>query len=118
MEVTLGTPSSLESLFEAEGKRIWRALVAYTGDPEMASDAMAEAFAQALARGDELRSPGGWVWTVAFRLAAGELKKRGRSQPMTEAAYEMPEPPLDLIRATSPTPAAAKEDRVRHCGMT
>jgi hypothetical protein len=97
--VTLNAGSRLERLFEEEGKRIWRALVAYTADPELASDAMAEAFAQALARGDELRSPSGWVWHVAFRLAAGELKKRGRNQPMIESAYEMPEPPVNLIAA-------------------
>jgi RNA polymerase sigma-70 factor (ECF subfamily) len=97
--VTSNARSDLERLFEEEGKRIWRALVAYTADPDLASDAMAEAFAQALARGDQLHSPSGWVWHVAFRLAAGELKRRGRNQPMTESAYEMPDPPVDLIAA-------------------
>jgi RNA polymerase sigma-70 factor, ECF subfamily len=91
--------SDLERLFEAEAKRIWRALVAYTGDREVADDAMAEAFAQALARGDELRSPQRWVWRSAFRIAAGELKRRGRDLPMIESGYEMPDPPLDLIGA-------------------
>jgi RNA polymerase sigma-70 factor (ECF subfamily) len=75
-------------------------LVAYTGDREVASDAMAEAFAQALARGEELHSPGRWVWRAAFRIAAGELKARGRHRPVTEdPPYEMPEPPRDLIAA-------------------
>jgi hypothetical protein len=60
------------------------AWVAYTGDREVASDAMAEAFAQALARGDELRSAERWVWHAAFRIAAGELTTRGRDRPMIE----------------------------------
>jgi DNA-directed RNA polymerase specialized sigma24 family protein len=97
--VSLGADSDLERLFEAEAKRIWRALVAYTGDREVANDAMAEAFAQALARGDELRSPQRWVWRSAFRIAAGELKRRGRDLPMIESGYEMPDPPFDLVGA-------------------
>jgi len=39
----------------------------------MASDAMAEAFAQGIARGDDVRSPGAWVWKAAFAIARGEL---------------------------------------------
>jgi RNA polymerase sigma-70 factor (ECF subfamily) len=98
--VTLGAESDLESLFEAEAKRILRALVAYTGDQEVARDAMAEAFAQALARGDELRSPQRWVWRAAFRIAAGELKARRRDRSLTvDPGYDMPEPPRDLIAA-------------------
>jgi RNA polymerase sigma-70 factor, ECF subfamily len=96
--VSLGRGSELERLFEADAKRIFRALVAYTGDRELADDATAEAFAQALARGDELRSPERWVWRAAFRIAAGELKARRRDRAITEdPGYEMSEPPLDLI---------------------
>ncbi|HEX9375581.1 MAG TPA: RNA polymerase sigma factor [Actinomycetota bacterium] len=96
--MTSETESALERLFEAEGKRIWRALVAYTGDRDVASDAMAEAFAQALARGDEIRSPERWVWRAAFRIAAGELKSRSRGRPLVDdVGYEMPEPPSDLV---------------------
>lgn len=42
----------------------------------MASDAVAEAFAQALSRGNALADPLAWIWRVAFRVAAGELKRR------------------------------------------
>ncbi len=110
MYAEVDTEPSLERLFEAEAQRILRALVAYTGDWEIASDAMAEAFSQALASSRELRSPRRWVWSVAFRVAAGELKLKGRKRPMIESEYEMPEPPLDLIAALakiSPTQRAA-----------
>ena len=49
--VSLGPGSELERLFEKEAKRIWRALVAYAGDREVASDAMAEAYVRAVTHG-------------------------------------------------------------------
>lgn len=68
----------LEHVYREHSTRLWRALVAYTGDRHIADDALAEAFAQAVGRGDSLRAPHRWVWIAAFRIAAGELKKRGR----------------------------------------
>jgi RNA polymerase sigma-70 factor, ECF subfamily len=66
----------IESLYREEGQRLWWALVAYSGDADVASDAAAEAFAQALGRGLALHDPLGWIWRVAFRVAAGELQRR------------------------------------------
>lgn len=71
--------STIEGLYREEGRRLWWALIAYAGDREVASDAVAEAFAQALARGDALVDPLAWIWRVAFRVAAGELKRRGQT---------------------------------------
>ena len=68
--------TALEELYRAEGRKLWWALLAYARDPEVASDAAAEAFSQALRRGPALRDPHAWVWQVAFRIAAGELKRR------------------------------------------
>ncbi|HJS26677.1 MAG TPA: hypothetical protein VJ913_06090, partial [Actinomycetota bacterium] len=62
---------------------MWRAVLAFAGDPEVASDAVAEAFAQVLRRGEDVRDPEGWVWRAAFRIASGELKER-RKRPVTE----------------------------------
>lgn len=67
----------LEALYRADGDRLWRALLAFAGDPDVASDAVAEAFAQALRRGRAVRDPQAWVWKAGFRIAAGELKTRG-----------------------------------------
>lgn len=66
----------IERLYRERGDRIWRGLLAFSGDPEVASDAVAEAFAQVLRRGEEVRDPERWVWRAAFRIAAGELKER------------------------------------------
>ncbi|MEA2579143.1 MAG: aromatic-L-amino-acid/L-tryptophan decarboxylase [Actinomycetota bacterium] len=54
-------------------------LLGYTGDPEVASEAQAEAFAQLLRRGAEVRDPERWVWKAAFKIAAGELKAGRRA---------------------------------------
>ena len=70
---------AVEALYRTQGERIWRAVMAYTQDPDLASDAVAEAFAQALVRGSAIRSPARWVWRTAFRIAAGMLQERSRS---------------------------------------
>jgi RNA polymerase sigma-70 factor, ECF subfamily len=72
----ISTLSTIERLYRQEGRRLWWALVAYAGDTEVANDAVAEAFAQALGRGTALADPLAWIWRVAFRVAAGELKRR------------------------------------------
>jgi RNA polymerase sigma-70 factor (ECF subfamily) len=84
--------SRLGELYLSEGPVIWRALLAFTGEQAVAEDALSEAFAQALARGDALREPVRWIWRVAFRVAAGELKERRRDRPLdVEPSYDLPE---------------------------
>ena len=94
---------SVERLYRDQGGRVWSAVFAYAGDRGVADDAVAEAFAQLLRRGDDVRDATTWIWTAAFRLAAGELKRRSRLSPnVPERAYE-PEfadtRVLDAIRA-------------------
>ena len=74
----------LTRVWREQAPRLWRALVAFTDEPAVASDALGEAFAQAVARGSELHAPERWVWTAAFRIAAGELNERGRHTPETD----------------------------------
>lgn len=91
----------LERLYRQDGDRLWRAVLAWSGDAAVADDAVAEAFAQALARGDGLRQPLAWIWRVAFRVAAGELKDRRRREGSALEARpaEMPESTADLMAA-------------------
>ena len=70
--------TDLEAVYREDGARLWRALYAYSNDAELASDAAAEAFAQALGRGSAIRDVRSWVWRAAFRLAAGDLKNRSK----------------------------------------
>jgi RNA polymerase sigma-70 factor, ECF subfamily len=92
--------AAIERVYREEGTRVWRAVLLFTGDREIASDATAEAFAQALRRGDQLRSPAAWIWRAAFRIASGELKRRSR--PLQGGGVETPQPDvlgLDLLLA-------------------
>jgi RNA polymerase sigma-70 factor, ECF subfamily len=76
----IGTLSSatakVEAAYREDGTRLWRALAAFARSEDVASEAMAEAFAQALRRGSDIRDVQGWVWRTAYRLAERELKRR------------------------------------------
>jgi RNA polymerase sigma-70 factor, ECF subfamily len=90
----------IERLYREQGDRIWRGVLAFAGDPEVANDAVAEAFAQVLRRGDEVRDPERWIWRAAFRIAAGDLKERRRIvETVAPPSYEMEEPARDLVVA-------------------
>lgn len=92
--------NELEAVYEEQGARLWRALLLYSGDPEVASDAVSEAFAQALRRGDAVISPERWIWRTAFHIAAGELSRRGRhSELIDSASYEVDHETTELLLA-------------------
>jgi RNA polymerase sigma-70 factor (ECF subfamily) len=78
----------LEDVYREHGPKLWRALMAYAGDRDVADEALSEAFAQAAARGSALRFPERWAWTAAFRIAAGLLKSRRAGDPSAEPASE------------------------------
>jgi RNA polymerase sigma factor (sigma-70 family) len=73
------TPASVEALYRSDSPRLWRAVYAWAGDAEVASDAVAEAYAQVLRRGGAVRDPAAWTWRTAFKVAAGALKNRPAS---------------------------------------
>ena len=96
------TERPLEAVYRDEGDRLWRAVFAFARNREIASDAVAEAFAQCIRRGDAVQSPRDWVWKAAFRIAAGELQERGRWRSLdvsADAAIEAPEAPWELLDA-------------------
>lgn len=74
-----GSFARVEAVYRAEGERMWRAVFLYARDSGVADEAVAEAFAQALRRGDAVRAVDRWVWATAFRVARGMLASR--SQP-------------------------------------
>lgn len=94
--VVTAAGEGLEGLYRREGARLWRAVMMYSGDREVASDAVAEAFAQALQRGGAIRDPGRWVWRAAFRIAAGELKRRRRTVVLAQRD-PAPDPELPIL---------------------
>lgn len=100
MEDVRAAESAIATLYREEGARLWWALLAYAGDREIASDAVAEAFARALAQTVQIREPSPWVWRVAFRIAAAELKaasRRAERQP--DRLVDVDEAAADVILA-------------------
>jgi RNA polymerase sigma-70 factor (ECF subfamily) len=95
----------LERVYRKDGDRLWRAVLLASGSREVADDAVAEAFAQALRRGRALRDPAAWVWRAAFRIAAGELKDRGSMETFTDhPVIGLSDPFIDLWRALAKLP--------------
>lgn len=78
MQVDLAV-ERVRRVYEADHARLWRSLFAFCGSRPLADDAVAEAFAQALRRGDGIDDVAAWVWTSAFKIARGELQQRGRT---------------------------------------
>jgi RNA polymerase sigma-70 factor (ECF subfamily) len=106
---------AVERLYREQGDRIWRALLGFAGDPEIASDAEAEAFAQLLRRGVEVRDPERWVWQAAFKIAGGELKAGRRPIPsLPEGAYELELPAIELANALRQLPDRQRSTVVLH----
>jgi len=103
---TASRSDELGRLYQDEGSRLWRAVFAYGGDAEIANDAVAEAFAQCIRRGDAVRDPRAWVWRSAFRIAAGELKERRRDQTLgtEDRPGEIPDAVGDLMNLIAGLP--------------
>jgi len=96
----VGAREGIEAIYREHGERLWWAVLAFTGDRDVTDDAVAEAFAQALRRGDGIRDAAAWVWRSAFRIAAGELKRRRTLVPdVPERSYDMPERASSLLAA-------------------
>jgi RNA polymerase sigma factor (sigma-70 family) len=102
-DVRVTEASEIERIYREVGNRLWWALLAYTGDREMASDAAAEAFARALAAPDTIREPAAWVWRVAFRVAT-TLLRAPKQAGEREASYEIDDRAADVMLALKRLP--------------
>ena len=106
---------TIEALYRQEADRLWRALYAFSADPDIASDAVAESFAQAIRRGSAVRDPRAWVWKSGFRIAAGELKRRSQSvYALPDRSYVDPETDTELLTALAKLPDGQRAAVVLH----
>jgi RNA polymerase sigma-70 factor (ECF subfamily) len=72
----------LERAYREHGAELWRAIYAYSGGRrDIADEAVAEAFAQAGRGLDRIRNLRPWMFRAAFKIAAGELKRRSGTSP-------------------------------------
>ena len=102
---------SLRVAWDEHHARQWRAVLAWAGNPEVASDAVAEAYAQAARRAELIDDVGAWTWRAAFRIAAGMLADRrltvssGRvGSPELVAPATLPDEVLALTTALATLP--------------
>ncbi|MEO8292406.1 MAG: sigma-70 family RNA polymerase sigma factor [Actinomycetota bacterium] len=104
--------SGFDMLYRRTGPLLWRAVLAYTGGRrEVTDDVVAEAFARTMARGDAVRAPERYLYRVAFRLAAQELRRTPTvasppdlaATPADDGLGEL----LDAVRQLSPGQRAA-----------
>jgi RNA polymerase sigma-70 factor, ECF subfamily len=91
----VGDRDGVEAVYRSVHPRLWRSLLSYTGDAELASDAEAEAFAQVLRRNDAVEDVAAWVWRSAFRIASGMLAARSRSNGLCPEDASVP--PSDSV---------------------
>jgi hypothetical protein len=58
-------------VWEEQGAKLWRSLVAFTADLTLRPTRWPKRFAQALGRGAAVRDHDRWIWRASFRIAAG-----------------------------------------------
>jgi hypothetical protein len=93
--------SALGALYRAQAPASWRALLAFSGERDVADDAHDEAFAQALARGEGIRDPLRWIWRVPSAWRRASSRTAGRAGELVGAgpAEGSPEPLLHVFAA-------------------
>ena len=92
------TPDVAE-LYRDIAPRLWRAVYAYAGGRRaIADDAVAEAFARLIESDGAVRRPFPWLYRVAFRIAAAEMRREPERVPYREDPVEPPGLD-DLMRA-------------------
>jgi RNA polymerase sigma-70 factor (ECF subfamily) len=119
---TTATPwvEVVHRVYDDQHARLWRAVLAWSGSVDVTDEAVAEAFAQLLRRGAEVRDPRAWVWRAAFKLAAGDLERRraragdrpadGPLHDVAASPDRLPDDAVDLLRAM-----AVLTDQQRRC---
>jgi DNA-directed RNA polymerase specialized sigma24 family protein len=115
VHVSAPTTTDWEAVYRAEAPTLWRSLVLQTGSPEIAADAVAEAFAQGIARGDAVRKPGAWVWRAAFVIARAEAGRIHGEPPIAHAVdVVVLEPVIDLLDGLRTLSAMQRSATVLH----
>jgi len=104
------------TVFRDQADRMWRSVAASFGSPDIADEAVSEAFAQLIRRGAAVRDPERWVWRSAFKIAAGIASSRSRES--VREAWDRPvtdvEPPWDLLAALGELSPMQRSSLVLH----
>jgi RNA polymerase sigma-70 factor (ECF subfamily) len=87
----VSTPAhDFDRIFREDGPGVWRTIYAFSGGRrDVAEEAVAEAFARAIAHSGTIRNPLAWIYRTAFRVASAELKRERRPAPRSDQAGEV-----------------------------
>jgi RNA polymerase sigma-70 factor (ECF subfamily) len=89
-----------DAIWHDEGPSLWRAVLVYSGGRrDIADDAVAEAFARTIERGNAVRDPVPYLYRIAFRLAASDLKRLATQAPVQDREVIDVVDDVDLLRA-------------------
>jgi RNA polymerase sigma-70 factor, ECF subfamily len=96
-------------VFGSHAGQVWRAVLAMSaGRTAVADDATAEAFARLFAHRESVRDPVPWVFRLAFRLAAEELRRdrplapEGAAERVSDDRSALPDDLTAALRQLSP----------------
>jgi RNA polymerase sigma-70 factor (ECF subfamily) len=99
MQTKRPASTRVEEAYREEGDRLYYALLAFTRNPEIAREAVSEAFARAITSADSIRELTPWLWRVAFRLATEDLKQRAQLVSANEVEDHAAPEPEDLFES-------------------
>jgi RNA polymerase sigma-70 factor (ECF subfamily) len=89
-----------DAIWRETGPSLWRAVLVYSGGRRaVADDAVAEAFARAIERSEEVRDPVAYLYRIAFRIAAADLRRMARLAEEEDREVIDAVDDLDLLRA-------------------
>ena len=96
-------------VFGSHAGRVWRAVLAMSaGRTAIADDSTAEAFARLFAHRESVRDPVPWVFRIAFRLAAEDMRREralapeGSAEPAGGDRSALPSDLTAALRQLSP----------------
>ena len=83
-DLSEGVECDIERVYRESAPQLWRAIYGFAGGRRhLAEDAVAEVFARAIERENEIRDPLPWIYRTAFRIASRELQRERRGPPAT-----------------------------------
>lgn len=108
-----GRGDDFSQWYAAEAPRATAAVTAAIGDPALAEECVAEAFARAYARWprvSRMQSRNGWIYVVALNQARTAMRRTARdrvwraraTRPEPHQPPDAPSPVWDAVRALSP----------------
>jgi RNA polymerase sigma-70 factor (ECF subfamily) len=107
---TTSRRAELEQALASDGDRLYRLALRVTRDPDLAADALHDAFASALQAVDGFQGASTlstWLYRIVYNSSIDLLRRKRREQPLAEPEGELAEAELLEAHASGPLPEQA-----------